>query len=269
MKQFITYGDRNYAQSARRLAEEAQALGLFDVVHVFTPDDLPDSLRAHPLMQYARGGGYWLWKPWIIRQCLSQMTADDVLVYADAGCTVQPSAEWNTFFRDLKHKSVVTFRLGYKNKWFCRRSLLDYAERTTPHWGEYRQVLSGLLLMRGTDTARRLTDDWLTLMTEHPDYVLDVTESERASEAPCFREHRHDQSVLNACLYRYRHDIRIRWENVERLDPIRPQAVLASRLSDHNPHRPMPRFTTGKYIVRTLIGKPLALLQQFYWEKLR
>ena len=75
--------------------------------------------------------------------------------------------------------------------------------------------------------------------------------------------------MLNACLYRYRHDIRIRWENVERLDPIRPQAVLASRLSDHNPHRPMPRFTTGKYIVRTLIGKPLALLQQFYWEKLR
>ena len=266
MRQFITYGDRNYALSARRLAEEAQALGLFDAVRVFTPDDLPDSLRAHPLMQYARGGGYWLWKPWIIRQCLSQMTADDVLVYADAGGTVQPSGEWNTFFRDLKHKSVVTFRLGYKNKWFCRRSLLDYAERTTPHWGEYRQVLSGLLLMRGTDTARVAKFDYTVHQNEETVQLL-----ETATPLDIFGTSADDTGVMGAddTNYRYRHDIRIRWENVERLDPIRPQAVLASRLSDHNPHRPMPRFTPGKYIVRTLIGKPLALLQQFYWEKLR
>ena len=119
MNYFITYGDEHYIHSARRLADEAERLHLFDRIQAFSPADLPAEVKAHPLMHYARGGGYWYWKPCLIRECLRQMQPDDILVYADSGCTVQPSHEWARYFRDLRTKSIVVFRLGYKNKWFC------------------------------------------------------------------------------------------------------------------------------------------------------
>lgn len=269
MKYFITYGDQRFTRSAKRLADEAKALGLFEHVLRFSPADLPVEVKEHPLMQYARGGGYWFWKPYLIRECLKRMQPDDILVYADSGCTVQPSHEWKQYFNDLRTKSIVVFRLGYKNKYYCRRNLMEYVTRHEPHWGEYLQVLGTFLVMRKTDTTCRLVDDWMQLMDKHPEFVTDVPEEERSQEAPFFRENRHDQSALNACLYRYRMQVKFRWENIERIALFRQQAVIASRLSDSNPHRVVPKYTLWKYLIRTFAGKPLSLLQQLYWEKRR
>lgn len=269
MKYFITYGDENYTRSAQRLVAEARSLGIFDDVRTYGPADLPDDVKRHPLMCHARGGGYWYWKPCLLQACLRRMQEGDILVYADAGCSVQPSPEWDRFFRDLRTKSVVAFRLGYRNKFYCRRSLLDYARTEQPHWGEYYQVMGGILLLKKSGASVRLVDDWRQLMDEHPEFVTDVPAEERKYEVPFFREHRHDQCVFNVCLYRCRDQVRIRWENVERIALFGRQAFQASRLSDRNPHRVMPRTPFSKFLTRTFAGRPLSSLRQWYWEKKR
>lgn len=55
-KYFITYGDDAFYLSRKQLAKQAQKSGLFDEVIVYTPKDLPDSIKASPLMAYKRGG---------------------------------------------------------------------------------------------------------------------------------------------------------------------------------------------------------------------
>lgn len=269
MRYFITYGDHNYTQSAQRLAQEAQATRLFDCVQTYSPADLPDHIKQHPLMQYTRGGGYWYWKPYLIHNCLSQMQDGDILVYADSGCSIRPSSEWQRFFKDLSSKSIVLFRLGYKNKLYCKHSLLAYASATEPHWGEYRQVLGGVMLLRKSPASCQLIGEWLRLMTEHPEFVTDVSPEERSAEPAYFREHRHDQCILNACLYRFRKDICIHWENLERVNPFRPQAFIASRISDRDPNHRASRLTVRKFLTRTFLGRPMFQLEQYYWEKKR
>lgn len=37
------------------------------------------------LLKEPRGAGYWVWKPWIIRQALDRIGDGDVLIYSDAG----------------------------------------------------------------------------------------------------------------------------------------------------------------------------------------
>ena len=54
-KYFITYGDDAFYLSRKQLAKQAQKSGLFDEVIVYTPKDLPDSIKASPLMAYKRG----------------------------------------------------------------------------------------------------------------------------------------------------------------------------------------------------------------------
>lgn len=54
-KYFITYGDDAFYLSRNQLAKLAHESGLFDEVIVYTPKDLPDSIKASPLMAYRRG----------------------------------------------------------------------------------------------------------------------------------------------------------------------------------------------------------------------
>ena len=64
-KTFVTYGDDNYRESLERIGREARATGVFDSVRLYTPADLPEPFASYT-RDYPRGGGYWLWKPFVI-----------------------------------------------------------------------------------------------------------------------------------------------------------------------------------------------------------
>ena len=93
---FVTYGNAAYAQARERLAAEARELGLFSNVIVET--DLieydPDFALAladadfKEVYEQRRGGGYWLWKPYVVLKHLRALRDGDVLVYSDAGCSI-------------------------------------------------------------------------------------------------------------------------------------------------------------------------------------
>ena len=40
------------------------------------------------MLEEPRGGGYWVWKPLIVREALCGLEDGDVLLYCDAGCTL-------------------------------------------------------------------------------------------------------------------------------------------------------------------------------------
>lgn len=45
------------AWSLNRIGRQARRLGIFDEVILYTPQDLSEEVRTHPLMQYSRGAG--------------------------------------------------------------------------------------------------------------------------------------------------------------------------------------------------------------------
>lgn len=96
-KTFVTYGDDNYRESLERIGREARATGVFDSVRLYTPADLPEPFASYT-RDYPRGGGYWLWKPFVIVSELDRAAEGDIVVYADAGCTLMPHADWQRYF---------------------------------------------------------------------------------------------------------------------------------------------------------------------------
>jgi len=89
---FITYGsDHRWIYALDRIAHEAKKCGVFDSITRYTPGMLdPDfAERYAPVLAQPRGGGYWIWKPQIIRQKLDEVGDGDVVVYADAGCRLR------------------------------------------------------------------------------------------------------------------------------------------------------------------------------------
>ena len=75
--------------SLHRLRTEAKAMGCFASVTLLSAEDLGgdywsacgDFVRTHP----RRGYGFWSWKPYIIHRHLASLPEGDVLLYVDAG----------------------------------------------------------------------------------------------------------------------------------------------------------------------------------------
>ena len=91
---FISYGDLKYKRHLSRIKKEASSLNRFD--NIFTETNT--TIEKHSAFQNAlednyfketysspRGGGYWIWKPFVILKTLKSMQEGDILLYADAG----------------------------------------------------------------------------------------------------------------------------------------------------------------------------------------
>lgn len=233
-KIFISYGNEGYYKALIRIGDKAKATGLFDDIMLFTDKDLPPEMTNHRLMGYKRGGGYWLWKPYVILQALKQCDEHDVVVYSDAGNEVYSHQEWNSWFKELNHKDAIFFRNGAVMRQWCRKGLLDYYSRQ-PYFMRFLpfmyQLQGGLVLVK--KSAMPLVQSWLETMVSFPEYVMDATPSEMSKESKCFKESRHDQSVLTCVAYAFRNklDISIKWQHSEYRDR-NGQAVFNARISD-------------------------------------
>ena len=213
-KIFIAYADAALAYSLKRIGRQARRLQIFDEVILYTPADLSEEIKAHPLMQYSRGGGYWLWKPWLIQKTLCDHALGDVVVYADAGSTLRKSPEWERLFGLMERYDTLCFQYAEtvpefehwgnactKIKYWTKKSALIYLDNYFQDTG-YREnckIMGGLLFMKNPDNS--LLRQWLDISLHHPELVVDPTEEEMKDQEPGFAYHKHEQSFLTALAY--------------------------------------------------------------------
>lgn len=214
MKLFIAYADAALAYSLKRIGRQARRLKVFDEVILYTPADLSEELKAHPLMQYSRGGGYWLWKPWLIQKTLREHAPGDIVVYADAGSTLRKSPEWKKLFEMMEQYDTLCFQYAEtvpefaywgnactRIKYWTKKSALTYLDNFFQDNG-YREnckIMGGLLFMKNPDNS--LLRQWLDISLNHPELIVDPTEEELKDQDPGFAYHKHEQSFLTALAF--------------------------------------------------------------------
>lgn len=213
-KIFIAYADAALAYSLKRIGRQARRLKIFDEVILYTPADLSEEIKAHPLMQYSRGGGYWIWKPWLIQKTLREHAAGDIVVYADAGSTLRKSPEWDRLFKLMEQYDTLCFQYAEtvpefarwgnsstKVKYWTKKSALTFLDEYF-HDNAYREnckVMGGLLFMKNPENS--LLRQWLDISLNHPELIVDPTEEELKEQDPGFAYHKHEQSFLTALAY--------------------------------------------------------------------
>ena len=214
---FITYANERFALSEKLIIKEAKSLGIFDECIGYTPKDLPDYVKANPLMAYARGegGGYWCWKPYIMWKTL-QDHPDAVVVYADAGCKLQPGSEWDEWFRYMETYDTIVFQYkrGFDYGWgrkfpnhkvdvdialWSKKALLDYYDQfiSNKDWHKIPSLMSGLVIAKRNS---KVAEEWYLCSLFHPELFLDAFGAEAYVQDESFIVHRHDQSALTAIM---------------------------------------------------------------------
>ncbi len=211
---FLTYGDKRFRDSRKRIAKEAKSLVFFDRIIAETQKikkERPIRLALknkefRKPFNSRRGGGYWMWKPYVILKALSRLKENDILVYSDAGATV-PNCDYtreklSEYIETVLRSDwgVLSFRNPYIEKKWTKGDVLRHFHAVDnltgnphEHITNTRQFTANRIIFKKNEHSLKLVRLWWNTATNYP-HLFDDSPS-ASPNLPGFVENRHDQSV--------------------------------------------------------------------------
>jgi hypothetical protein len=199
----ITYCTPEMSISAGVCVESALRNNV-DTARILTSDNIDESFKAknRAILSQPRGGGYWLWKPYIIYTAMNQDCKEgDILIYSDAGVEIVNNINWIT--DRMKGQDVFLFGNMYQHEHWCKA---DVIKAICPTTKTGKQVQASVMFIRVSEWSKMFVKRWLDYCTR-PGFI-DDSKSVSKNHVE-FQEHRHDQAVLT-CLA-YKNGIPLHW----------------------------------------------------------
>jgi hypothetical protein len=215
MKHFITYGSGPYEKAKERLYKEAVNTGWFDHVKPYGFNDLTTEFKENykDILSMSRGGGYWIWKIDIIEQQLNLMEENDILVYCDAGCSINIKGvkRFNQYYEMLNNsnKSMITFSLSYFEHKYNTKKIFEYFNATENEKNSY-QSLNGVLIIKKCNDFMEMLSLYKKALNDDPLMFTDYYNNN--DNGKDFIDNRHDQSVFSIIKKRGKNVINLKCE---------------------------------------------------------
>jgi hypothetical protein len=194
----VTFCTPDWTPAVERLAASAVRHGV-DAVTRFGLQDwtgTPFYFEHLHLLAARRGFGYWIWKPYFIREALLRARDGDVVIYLDAGIEVidalDPVLKLATVDRP-----VVPFALhGHRNRTWTKRDAFAALKCDTRRYWDAEACNAAMHVYCAGPVSRAFVDEWLRACTTRRIVTEDPNARGRRN-LPGFREHRFDQSLFS------------------------------------------------------------------------
>ena len=204
-------GSQKWLDAQERLHGQLAELDFVKAIRGFTAADLPRLSQPFPqarqvLSEAHPGLGYWLWKPLVIRECLTSVAgADQVLLYLDVGCEINANRFALRRLRSriawVRDSHVLAEQVSGSEERWSKRDLLQLLD-PGDQWRYSPQVSATWILFRMGAEARDFVETWIDICLLSNFHFLDDSPS-ILPENDAFMEHRHDQSIMSL-LYKER-----------------------------------------------------------------
>ena len=197
----ISYGNNNFANSKKRLVLEAKNTNWFDTITMYGPESLDDDfkMKFKNILNKPRIGGYGIWRPYIIKKKLNEINDNDILIYLDAGCTINPKGVKRFYeYIDIINNSeygIISFQMHQLEKNWTTKEIFNYfnVENYT-NITDTGQILSGIIIMKKNNNTIQLNNIWYNVIFNNP---LLFTDYYNNKQEKYFRDNRHEQSVFS------------------------------------------------------------------------
>ena len=199
---FASFGgpSASYHSALQRICGEAKQFQLFTKIIGYTDIYLKNdtefwSQHGEFVSSNSRGYGYWLWKSYLIKKLLTTINDGDVIVYADAGCTMNLQGKSRLLeYIDMckTHESgIVSFQLTHLEKCWTKGDISQYlgASQNDLSTG---QLVGGIFILRKCKNTVDLVNKWYVTGSKYN--LIDDSPSIVTND-PEFKENRHDQSI--------------------------------------------------------------------------
>jgi hypothetical protein len=205
MIHFITYGNHNYTNAKKRICDEARSVGWFDTITSYGPEDLDLEFqnKFKDILVRPRGGGYWIWKPYIIKKHLEKIDDNDILIYMDAGCTINPSGidRFKEYMEMLNNSDngCISFDTCHQEKKLTNKEIFDYFNvDINSDIANSGQICATNIILKKDIYSINIVDLWFKTLHVNPLLFTDDYNNNPCNrERPEYIETRHDQSVFS------------------------------------------------------------------------
>lgn len=218
----ISYGDSNFTESLRRLKSQAKKSRLFDKIYFYSPKDLPNYITSSPLFAFSKGGGYWIWKPYIIVHTLNNCNIGDIVYYIDAGCSINKnSKDWEYYKNKMHQYNAIFFQyqstINYGWERFCKEpqnnstAIIHWTKPLTIDYFinrfnnsdfiEYSKIMGGFCIIKKQLKQMQVLEEWYKICLFRPDLIIDPWGEELNDLPKSYNTHRHDQSILTPLIF--------------------------------------------------------------------
>ena len=205
-KWFMTFGGptRNFHNAVNRICKQARNVSVFDHIIGYTEKTLMSDASFWKKQgnfitsNASKGYGYWIWKSYLTKKTLERMNDNDVLVYADAGCMINPHGkqrllEYFSIVNESKF-GIYSFQMGHLEKTWTKMDAFRCLDAETTDVMETGQLVGGVYVLRKCPHTVELVDKWYEGCCQY--HMLDDSVSANPNNET-FRENRHDQSIFS------------------------------------------------------------------------
>jgi hypothetical protein len=201
MIHLITYGNNNYVNSKKRLYNEALSSGWFNTITLYGPEDLDDEFKLNfkDILRQQKGGGYWIWKPYIIKKHLDKLQDNDILIYLDAGCSINKNGtqRFNEYVNMVNNNDagIISFQMDHIEKKWTTSEIFKYfnigEDSEVKNSG---QLIGGIQIIKKNPNSIKLLNLWNKVLYTNPLLFTDYYNNNQQSY---FIDNRHDQSIFS------------------------------------------------------------------------
>ena len=211
MIHLITYGDSIYEETKQRLYNQASNLGWFDTITSYSPEDLDEEFKKKfkDILSHPRGGGYWIWKPYVINKHLEMIKDNDILIYLDAGCYINPKGfeRFKEYIELLKNseEACISFQMQHhiEKKW-TTKEIFEYLNINSGSKDiiESGQIIATVKMFRKCANSINIVSVWLNALHANP--LLFTDHYNKNKQCEIFIDNRHDQSICSVLCKLYK-----------------------------------------------------------------
>ena len=199
---FITFGgpSPNYHNAVQRICSEAKQFTIFSKILGYTDIYLKNdtefwSKHGDFVSSNPRGYGYWLWKSYLIKKILATISDDDIIVYADAGCTMNLKGKLRLLeyieMCKMHESGNVSFQLTHMEECWTKNDIWKHLGGSQTELSS-GQLVGGIFILRKCKKVVDLVNKWYETGSMY--HLIDDSPS-ITPNIPEFKENRHDQSI--------------------------------------------------------------------------
>ncbi len=161
-----------------------------------------DYLKRHEnfMLENKNGFGYYIWKSQVVKQACRNARNDDLIIYLDAGFSLNPSArnrfqEYLDTAQQSEWRMLSFFNIHTEYKWTKKDLVLRLGVGTDARVMNTSQLSSGFFLFCPTDENKAIIEKWASLsVADNYHFSSDVPS--KSQEHPDFEAHR-PQSIFS------------------------------------------------------------------------
>ena len=189
----INYADENFRDAQKLNTKTAYSKGKVDKVIEYSPEniDLEFYEMYKEILNKNKGGGYWLWKPYIILKTLNSMDKGDYLFYCDAGAAYVNKVEYLIDSLEKSKQDIMPFELPLVEKQWTQSKTFELMGCNKSMFKESNQILATYMLIKVSDDSKAFMEQYLKFCTDKY-CLIDSDDIEKY-----LIEHRHDQSIFS------------------------------------------------------------------------